>query len=410
MDAGTLDAKNSTFSGNMATTKEASGNRGGGFMFILLGSASFTNCTISGNQTTLRDGGAFLVSSFNASVALNNTTVAFNQAAGVGGAFRFNDSGQLANFNSSIVAMNTAPAAPDIAGPMLFAVTGTNNLIGVGDDIAYDMNNLIGQSTMPLDPLLMPLANNGGPTETHALKANSPAIDQGYNFFGSGIVPNDQRGKMRTFDDPNVMPTLTGADNTDIGSFERLATPATVTSILINNNMDVQRSLVTSIKVSFSEAVDFPMGIANAFELKRTDFGTLGNVGLSFSPVTGPASDVTITFNASGIGIDPGASLADGRYLLTIIADNISTTAGTLDGNGNMMSEGSPADNKTMAFHRLFGDADGNGAVNATDFAQFRTVFGLGGPSIFDFNNDNMTNATDFAQFRARFGLSGYQP
>jgi hypothetical protein len=55
--------------------------------------------------------------------------------------------------------------------------------------------------------------------------------------------------------------------------------------------------------------------------------------------------------------------------------------------------------------YRLFGDSNGDGNVNATDFANFRTVFGLGS-SIFDFNKDGQTNAADFAQFRARFGLT----
>ena len=40
-----------------------------------------------------------------------------------------------------------------------------------------------------------------------------------------------------------------------------------------------------------------------------------------------------------------------------------------------------------------------------TDFAAFRTFFGLGA-SIFDFNNDNQTNSTDFAEFRKRFGIT----
>jgi hypothetical protein len=54
---------------------------------------------------------------------------------------------------------------------------------------------------------------------------------------------------------------------------------------------------------------------------------------------------------------------------------------------------------------RLFGDSDGNGTVNSTDFATFRTFFGIG-PSFSDFNNDGQTNSDDFAEFRKRFGLT----
>ena len=50
---------------------------------------------------------------------------------------------------------------------------------------------------MPINPQLGPLANNGGPTMTHALLATSPAIDKGNAaaVAGSGGVPvYDQRG------------------------------------------------------------------------------------------------------------------------------------------------------------------------------------------------------------------------
>jgi len=53
---------------------------------------------------------------------------------------------------------------------------------------------------------------------------------------------------------------------------------------------------------------------------------------------------------------------------------------------------------------RLFGDANGDANVNSTDFALFRSTFGLGA-SIFDFNYDSSTNSDDFSEFRKRFGL-----
>ncbi len=64
------------------------------------------------------------------------------------------------------------------------------------------------------DPKLGALAGNGGPTETHALLAGSPAIDKGNNDLAT-----DQRGEQRPFDDPGIAPA-TGGDNSDIGSFE----------------------------------------------------------------------------------------------------------------------------------------------------------------------------------------------
>ena len=68
------------------------------------------------------------------------------------------------------------------------------------------------------DPKLGSLAENGGPTETHAPLPGSPAIDKGKNLPASGT---DQRGTgfARTFDDPAVANAPDG-DGTDIGAYE----------------------------------------------------------------------------------------------------------------------------------------------------------------------------------------------
>jgi hypothetical protein len=59
------------------------------------------------------------------------------------------------------------------------------------------------------DPKLLPLAFNGGPTKTHALPEDSPAIAAGNNVAG---LTTDQRG-------PGFPRSIAGA--TDIGAFER---------------------------------------------------------------------------------------------------------------------------------------------------------------------------------------------
>lgn len=82
--------------------------------------------------------------------------------------------------------------------------------------------------------MIGPLANNGGPTPTHATLVNSPAIDQ-----GSAAVVNratemlalttDQRGLARPVDHGGL-PNAAGGDGSDIGAFEfQVPTAATVT-------------------------------------------------------------------------------------------------------------------------------------------------------------------------------------
>ena len=65
-----------------------------------------------------------------------------------------------------------------------------------------------------IDPLLGPLADNGGPTQTHALLLGSPALDA-----GNSTLTTDQRGFTRPVDLANVA-NVTGGNGADIGAFE----------------------------------------------------------------------------------------------------------------------------------------------------------------------------------------------
>src|SRR5207249_7364866 len=66
--------------------------------------------------------------------------------------------------------------------------------------------NQVGSASSPIDPLLGPLQNNGGPTQTMALLPGSPALDAGDN---TAAPPFDQRGLSRVV-----------AGRIDIGAFE----------------------------------------------------------------------------------------------------------------------------------------------------------------------------------------------
>jgi hypothetical protein len=73
-----------------------------------------------------------------------------------------------------------------------------------------------------LDPKLDPLGlrSNGGPAQTIALMAGSPAIDAGTGVGLTGTLTKDQRGSPRTFDNTSVT-NASGGDGTDIGAYER---------------------------------------------------------------------------------------------------------------------------------------------------------------------------------------------
>src|SRR5262249_10222165 len=118
--------------------------------------------------------------------------------------------------SSTIVAGNTAGGGPG-AGADLFAgkatnVAGDNNLIGIMDagnnTTLTGAGQQVGSVATPLNPMLGPLANNGGPTQTHLPAAGSPTFNKGNNAAG---LTTDQRG--------TGFPRVSGP-SADVGSIE----------------------------------------------------------------------------------------------------------------------------------------------------------------------------------------------
>ncbi len=176
------------------------------------------------------------------------------------------------------------------------------------------------------------------------------------------------------------------------------AVPPTIAAIQVNDGA-AHRSMVTSFKVSFSEAVTFPNGENAAFVLTRT--GPTGLTGAVSLTAVQAGNDMTLTVaNGGAISLD-GKSLVDGLYTLTIVAANVQGAGGQLDGDGN----GTGGDDRAFLTHRLFGDFDGDRTVAASDFIQFRLALG-GSSTAFDFDGDGSVSAADFIQFRLRFGGS----
>ena len=131
---------------------------------------------------------------------------------------------------STIIASNSAQASPfysqsgapgpDVQG--FFSSSGFN-VIGKKDGssgftAATDKKGTIAS---PLNPKLdvRGLRDNGGPTQTVALIAGSPAIDKGTSIGLTGTLTTDQRGFARTVNNSGI-PNATGGDGTDIGAYE----------------------------------------------------------------------------------------------------------------------------------------------------------------------------------------------
>jgi len=221
-NTGPVNITGSTFSGNSAP-----GSCGGG-IYNGFGVVTIVNSTFSGNSNTnAPGGGAICNDTFGGALRVTNSTIAGNSGFAGGGII--NISGGTAVVENTIIARNTASnSSPDVKG----ALTSQGyNLIGVQDGSTGFVNGVnndqVGAGVSPIDPLLAPLANNGGPTQTRALLAGSPAIDKGgvANNPSTGVpITNDQRGLPRTVDDP-LTPNAAGGDGSDIGAFEAQSPP-----------------------------------------------------------------------------------------------------------------------------------------------------------------------------------------
>jgi len=221
-NVGMLTLTNCTVSGNNAV------NFGGGiFNSSSAGELTLTNCTVSGNNAVNFGGGIFNSSS-GGEPTLTNCTVTQNHADndnngfGSGGGI-LNDGNTMTLLNTIVADNYKGSGNTATKNDIYIADTGTidaassNNLIGTGGSggLVDGVNdNIVGVA----DPMLGALADNGGPTKTHALLPGSPAINAGKNSLIPAGVTTDQRGFAR----------ITGG-TVDIGAFEVQNQAPTVT-------------------------------------------------------------------------------------------------------------------------------------------------------------------------------------
>jgi len=312
---GTFTIKNSLISGNTTGngTTGGDGNVGGGiannFMLTLI------NSTVSGNSTGVgasRGGGIYN----GGTVWLINCTIFGNQAnnnlgnglVGTG----------PTNLRNTIIARNGAnPDSPDL-DPGFFNNPFTSqghNFIGNADGVNGFTNGVngdqAGTGAAPINPLLAPLAANGGPTLTHAPLDGSPVLDAGDDCVaapthcGDANIPQlttDQRGPgfNRIVDGPDADTTAT----VEIGAYERQATFPNLantsgnedTTIVIGFEVSDSGS-ITSVTASSSNVTLVPNNPAN---INVT--GTGSNRVLTINPAANLSgtSDITVTVNRTG--------------------------------------------------------------------------------------------------------------
>ncbi|MCS6813316.1 MAG: DUF4347 domain-containing protein [Cyanobacteria bacterium] len=224
---------------------------------------TLSNTTLSGNQ---------LVGIFNIGTIdlINNATIALNGADGI------NNPGTITTLSNSIVAGHTNNLSNNAPG------TQTNNQLG----------------TLAQVGLSPTLANNGGPTQTHALLPGSPAIDAA----GAGATTTDQRG-------------IAAVGTRDIGAFESrqftiATTGGTPQSTLINT------AFANPLGIQVTSAFGEPVA---------------GGVVTYTPPAAGASatlSSLTATLNATGAANVTATAngTAGGPYIVTAGGNGITNT------------------------------------------------------------------------------------
>ncbi|WP_238548950.1 DUF4347 domain-containing protein [Acaryochloris marina] len=316
-----MTVNNSTITGNNA-------NVGGGIAQLGQNANNsavviVNNSTISGNTVVFGGGGIYnrgQTSLLGATITITNSTIVQNEVTNPG-----SSSGGILNLNflggantarvtvaNSIIALNTATVFPDVRrasatnSPIIDA---GNNLIGVDNQGIFTTSTLVGSVATPLDPMLLPLGDYGGPTQTHAFFLDSPALNAGSDALAmAATLTTDQRGANR----------FNGT--VDIGAVESQGYSLAVTAGN-NQTTTVNTAFTTALEAQVTENfANSPLPVSG---LNVTFTATPSPTGATGSFNGNPTT--TVVTNATGVATAPTltANTVAGSYV-------ISSSSGTL--------------------------------------------------------------------------------
>ena len=276
--AGTLTVANSSISGNSTD---------GGGISIYLGNVTVTNCTIANNiVNNYYHGGG--ITNVDGTLTVENSTIADNVTLGTGGGVstfleQFTHHATTTLIDDTI-AGNTASTGAGVAVRGKSTVIMSNSIVAdnAGSEVWIDPDypnsggvlqldgpNLVEgglagfSDVLSGDPLLAPLGDYGGPTQTMALQSGSPAIGQGIAVSG---ITTDQRGFA--LDSPQP----------DIGAFQSHP-------VVVNTTSDGTGSLPGDLDLR--QAIDLAdvIGAAATIAFDPTIFAAHQTIGLTDGPL-----------------------------------------------------------------------------------------------------------------------------
>ena len=292
-------------------------------------------------------------------------------AEGAGGGIRVGPAS--VTLENTIIAGNTAAnglgdttGAPTPGPNVDGAVTSNgHNLLGV----ATDATGFTGTGDRTgANPMLGALADNGGPTQTMALTAGSPAIDAGVAAGASF----DQRGRPRTYDDPGVANAAT-SDGTDIGAFELqpLCSLTCPTDISVPNDTGLCGAVVNYTEPSGEGcgrvSCDYPSG--STFPVGETTVTCTSSVGptCSFKVTVSDTEAPVVTTNGETITLWP----PNHKYKTVQVSDLVAGASDNCDASVNL---GSVQISQVTSDEAENGNGDGNTFNDIVIAADCRSV------------------------------------
>ncbi|MFA6474780.1 MAG: immunoglobulin-like domain-containing protein [Patescibacteria group bacterium] len=321
-----------TVSGNTANGTNAYG----GGLGVNGGSVTITNATISGNAVTAKvvnAGGGAIYAAESATIetafsTITNNTVSGGSDASGGGIYSANST--ALNIRNSIVAGNSA------------TTIGSNCYTNSGDITSFGYNIADGTScssffatgdAISTDPLLVALADNGGPVQTHAISSSSPAKDVipavRCTDYTLAAVTTDARGVPR--------PDHTSCD---IGAYE-LDQTAPVITVIGSNSVTIEYGATYTdagtsvldnfdddVAVSASSISTTTLGIQIITFTATDDSGNVGTATRTVNVVDTTAPTITLTGD-NPLTLTQGDTYTEPGYVVSDAADAAPTVVVT---------------------------------------------------------------------------------